>query len=47
MEISDQTLEKNSSEQRYSPQIMQLKIAADGAKMSRMSNFLILSLVVF
>lgn len=47
VEIPDQTLEKHSSEQRYNPQIMQLKFAADGAKMSRMSNFLILSLVVF
>lgn len=46
METLEQTLEKISSEQSDSPPIVLLKIAADGAKMSRMSNFLILSLAV-
>lgn len=46
METLEQTLEKKSSEQRDSPPIVHLKIAADGAKTSRMSNFLILSLAV-
>lgn len=40
-------IRKKSYEQRDSPPIVQLKIAVDGAKMSRMSNFLIFSLAVF